>query len=75
MNNDIGTPSTHNEGNALPPPRIFGELTTLTLAAGLPSGGVGSQMALANWDASGLAAAPLRAGILQVAADPLTITF
>lgn len=77
MPDDIGTPSAPSEGTTLPPPRTFGETTTLTL----PSGGLG--MSEAAWP-HGVArfeppaagqCAPLRAAILQVAPVRLTITF
>lgn len=77
MNNDSGTPSAQSEGTALPPPRLLGDMTTLTFAASpLGGGAAASAVTIAAFPASGCGlAAPLRAAILPVEPGALTITF
>jgi len=71
---DVQGPGAQPEGTSLPPPRPFGETSTLTLprrrrAAG-GQGGVVAILASPVEDRQGLSAAIMRAD-----ATPLTITF
>jgi hypothetical protein len=75
MNNDVSAPSVQAEGTTLPPPRAFGETTTLTVPRARrrkPGHDLVARLANAS-DATG-AAATIHLAVVPADSTPITLT-